>query len=87
MFIYDRNLFLAKEGIAIIKPIIADITIDTTEIKIVVVKPLNKNFRLVNPSILFGEIINQPKSWPVQEERTNNKSKKKKFFTLRVIKN
>ena len=29
--------------------------IDTTEIKIVVVKPLNKNLRLVNPSTLFGE--------------------------------
>jgi hypothetical protein len=34
--------------------------IDTTEIKIVVVKPLNKNFKLVNPSTLFGEIINHP---------------------------
>ena len=31
--------------------------IDTTEIKIVVVNPLNKNFKLVNPSTLFGEII------------------------------
>jgi hypothetical protein len=53
-------LFFAKEGIATRNPKIIDIMIDTTDIKIVVVKPLNKNFKLVNPSTLFGEIINQP---------------------------
>jgi hypothetical protein len=35
---------------------------DTTEINIVVVKPLNKNFKFVNPSILFGEMTNHPNS-------------------------
>jgi len=54
--------FFAKEGTATIKPKIIEIMIDTTEIKIVVVNPLNKNFKLVNPSTLFGEIINQPNS-------------------------
>jgi hypothetical protein len=43
-------------------PKIIEIMIDTTEIKIVVVNPLNKNFKLVNPSTLFGEIINHPNS-------------------------
>ena len=33
--------------------------IETMEIKIVVVKPLNKNFKLVNPSILLGDKISQ----------------------------
>jgi hypothetical protein len=47
---------------ATIKPNIIDIIIDTTEIKIVVVNPLNKNFRFVNPSTLLGEIINHPSS-------------------------
>ena len=47
---------------ATIKPIIADIIIDTTEIYIVVVNPLNKNFRFVNPSTLLGDKINQPNS-------------------------
>jgi hypothetical protein len=54
--------FLLKKGIATTKPNIIDITIDTTEIKIVVVNPLNKNFRFVNPSTLLGEIINHPNS-------------------------
>ena len=57
-----KTLFFAKEGIATRNPKIIDIKIDTTEIKIVVVKPLNKNFKLVNPSTLFGEIINHPNS-------------------------
>jgi len=61
--------------------------IDTTEIKMVVVNPLNKNFKLVNPSTLFGEIINQPNSWSVQEVSRNNKSKKNIFFTLKIIEN
>jgi hypothetical protein len=53
----------------------------------VVVNPLNKNFKLVNPSTLFGEIINQPNSWSVQEVSRNNKSKKNIFFTLKIIEN
>ena len=69
------------------KPNIIDITIDTTEIKIVVVNPLNKNYKLVNPSTLLGEIINHPNSWSVQEERGNIKSKKNIFFTLKIIDN
>jgi hypothetical protein len=36
--------------------------IDTIEMKTVVVKPLNRNFIFVNPSTLFGEIINHPNS-------------------------
>ena len=51
----------------------------------VVVKPLSKNFKFVNPSILFGEIINHPNSWPVQEDSGIIKSKKNIFFTLEVI--
>ena len=72
---------------ATIKPKNIDIIIDTTEIKIVVVNPLNKNFKLVNPSTLFGEIINQPNSCFVQEESRIIKSKKNIFFTLKIIKN
>ena len=53
----------------------------------VVVKPPNKNFRLVNPSRLFGEIINQSNSCLEQEVRGKIKSKKSKFFTLKVIMN
>ena len=53
----------------------------------VVVKPLSKNFRLVNPSTLLGDRINQPNSWPLQEVRGKIKSKKNKFFTLKVIMN
>ena len=53
----------------------------------VVVKPLNKNFKFVNPSTLFGERINHPNSWFVQEVRGTIKSKKSKFFTLKVIMN
>ena len=48
----------------------------------VVVKPLNKNFRFVNPSTLLGERINQPKSCLVQEVSSKIKSKKNKFLTL-----
>ena len=53
----------------------------------VVVNPLNKNFKFVNPSTLFGERINHPNSWFVQEVRGTIKSKKSKFFTLKVIMN
>ena len=62
-------------------------TIDTTDIKIVVVKPLNKNFKLVNPSTLLGDIMNQPNSCPVQDVSGKIKSKKNIFFTLKIIKN
>ena len=61
--------------------------IETTEIKIVVVKPLNKNFRLVKPSILLGDKINQLSSLLPHEVRGKIKSKKIKFLTLEVIKN
>ena len=84
---YVKNLLLAKDGIATINPIIADKIIDITEIYIVVVKPLSKNLRFVNPSTLLGERINQPKSWLPHEVRGKIKSKKSKFFTLKVIMN
>ena len=84
---YVKNLLLAKEGIATINPIIADKIIDITEIYIVVVKPLSKNLRFVNPSTLLGERINQPNSCPLQEVSGKIKSKKNKFFTLKVIMN
>ena len=61
--------------------------IETTEIKIVVVKPLNKNFKLVNPSILLGDKISQLSSLLPHEVRGKIKSKKIKFLTLEVIKN
>ena len=53
----------------------------------VVVNPLNRNFKLVNPSILFGESINQPNSFPLQEDIGIIKSKRNKFLTFNVIKN
>ena len=61
--------------------------IETTEIYIVVVKPLNKNFRLVNPSRLLGDKINQLSSLLPQAVTGKIKSKKNKFLTLKVIKN
>ena len=61
-------------------------TIDTTDIKIVVVKPLNKNFIFVNPSTLLGEIINHPNSWSVQEVSGINKSKKKQSILIKFPK-
>ena len=51
-------------------------------IKIVVVRPLNKNFRLVNPSILLGDKINQLSSLLPQEVKSRIKDKKNKFLTL-----
>ena len=80
-------MFLAKEGIAITNPKNIEIIIETTEMKIVVVKPLNKNFRLVNPSILLGDKINQLSSLLPHEVKGIIKSKKNKFLTLRIIKN
>ena len=61
--------------------------IETTEIKTVVIKPLNKNFKLVNPSILLGDKINQLSSLLPQEVKGKIKSKKNKFLTFKVIKN
>ncbi len=55
--------------------------IETTEIKIVVAKPLNKNFKLVSPSILFGDKINQLSSFFTQEVKGNVRSKKNNFLT------
>ena len=63
------------------KPNIIDIIMDTIEMYIVVVKPLIKNLRFVNPSTLFGDIINHPNSWSVQEDSGSNKSKKNIIFT------
>ena len=68
-------------------PNIIEIIIDTTEIKIVVVKPLSKNLRLVNPSTLLGDRINQPNSWLLQEVKGKIKSKKNKLLTSKVIEN
>ena len=56
--------------------------IEIIEIKIVVVRPLNKNFRLVNPSILLGDKINQLSSLLPQEVKSRIKDKKNKFLTL-----
>ena len=58
--------------------------IETTEIKIVVVKPLSKNLRLVNPSILLGDKISQLSSLLPQEVKGKIKSKKIKFLTLKL---
>ena len=56
--------------------------------KIVVVKPLTKNFRLVNHSLLLGDKINQLSSLlPPHDVKGKIKSKKNKFLTLKVIKN
>ena len=61
--------------------------IETTEIKIVVVKPLSKNFKFVNPSKLLGDKINQLSSLLPHEVKGKIKSKKNNFFTLKVIMN
>ena len=58
--------------------------IETAEMKIVVVKPLNKNFILVNPSKLLGDKINQLSSLLPHEFKGKIKSKKNKFFTLKL---
>ena len=55
--------------------------IETTEMKIVVVKPLNKNFKLVNPSILLGDKINQLSSLLPHEVNGKIKINKNRFFT------
>ena len=58
--------------------------IETIEIKIVVVRPLNKNFRLVNPSILLGDKINQLSSLLPQEVKSRIKDKKINFSLLKL---
>ena len=87
MFIRVNNLFFANEGIAINSPKNIDINIETIEIKIVVVNPLSKNFRLVNPSMLYGDKISQLRSLLPHEAKGKIKSRKNKFFTLKVIMN
>ncbi len=77
-------MFLAKDGIAITSPKKIEMIIETTEIKIVVVKPLSKNLRLVNPSILLGDKISQLSSLFPQEVKGKIKSKKIKFLTLKL---
>ena len=67
---------------AITKPRKIEIIIETVEMKIVVVKPLNKNFRLVNPSILLGDKINQLSSLLPHDVKGSIRSKKIKFLTL-----
>ena len=87
MFKYVRNLFFANDGIATKSPKKIEMIIETDEIKIVVVNPLNKNFRLVNPSILLGDKINQLRSLLPHEVKGKIKSKKNKFLTFKIIKN
>ena len=79
MFKYVRNLFLANDGIATKSPKKIEMIIETEEIKIVVVNPLNKNFRFVSPSILLGDKINQFNSFLLHELRGKIKSKKINF--------
>ena len=59
--------------------------IDIIEMKIMVVKPLNKNFKLVSPSILFGDKINQFNSLLPQEAKGIIRIKNK--FHILFIKN
>ena len=87
MFKYVRNLFFANEGIATKSPKKIEMIIETEEMKIVVVNPLNKNFRFVSPSILLGDKINQFNSFLLHELRGKIKSKKNKFLTFKIIKN
>ena len=87
MFKYVRNLFFANEGIATKSPKKIEMIIEIDEIKIVVVNPLNKNFRFVRPSMLLGDKINQFNSFLLHELRSKIKSKKNKFLTFKIIKN
>ena len=84
---YVRNLFFANDGIAIIRPRIIEINIETRDIYIVVVNPLMRNLRFVNPSTLFGDKINQSNSCFEQELRNSNINIRKiVFFTHIFIK-
>ena len=65
-----------------INPTNIEMTIETKEIKIVVLKPLNKNFRFVKPSILLGDKINQLSSPLLHEVKGKTRSKKSNFLTL-----
>ena len=65
-----------------INPTNIEMIIETNEMKIVVLKPLNKNFRFVKPSILLGDKINQFNSPLLHEVRGKNRSKKNNFLTL-----
>ena len=71
---------------ATINPTKIEIIIETKEIKIVVVKPLNRNFRFVKPSILFGDNISQLSSPLLHEVKGIIRSKKNKFLTPQFIK-
>ena len=71
---------------ATINPTKIEIIIETKEIKIVVVKPLNRNFRFVKPSILFGDKISQLSSPLLHEVKGITRSKKNKFLTPQFIK-
>ncbi len=48
----------------------------------VVINPLSKNFKLVDPSMLFGDKINQLSSLLPHEVKGSISSKKNKFLTL-----
>ena len=65
-----------------INPTNIEMIIETNEMKIVVLKPLNKNFRFVKPSILLGDKINQFNSPLLHEVRGKTRSKKNNFLTL-----
>tara|TARA_B110000483_G_scaffold215871_1_gene266897 strand:+ start:192 stop:464 length:273 start_codon:yes stop_codon:yes gene_type:complete len=54
-----KNLFLNKEGMATINPKNIDIMIEITEIYIVKLIPLKRNFKFVKPLILSGESMYQ----------------------------
>ena len=80
-----RNLFFANDGIAIIRPRIIEINIETRDMYIVVVNPLMRNLRFVNPSTLFGDKINQSNSCFEQELRNNNINIRKIIFFTNIF--
>ena len=82
---YVRNLFFANDGIAIIKPKIIEKNIETRDMYIVVVNPLMRNLRFVNPSTLFGDKINQSNSCFEQELRNNNINIRKIIFFTHIF--
>ena len=85
MFKYVRNLFFAKDGIAIIRPKIIEMNIETKDMYIVVVNPLMRNLRFVNPSTLFGDKTNQSNSCLEQELRNNNINIRKIIFFTHIF--
>ena len=78
-------MFFANDGIAIIKPRIIEINIETKDMYIVVVNPLMRNLRFVNPSTLFGDKINQSNSCLEQELRNNNINIRKIIFFTHIF--